>query len=126
MQDFNQKFAAHLNNFNATANPTEETLIEYYTSTLSPNIAMFVKRAIKPSLVETYEEANKVEVELDSIEKHTSEPEVKTFSGKKPLLLTRTKEEHSNELENVVKMVQKLSNNIVYLEKDKEASSSKK
>ena len=42
------------------------------------------------------------------------------------MLLTRPKEEHSNELENVVKMVQKLSNNIVDLEKDKEANSSKK
>ena len=42
------------------------------------------------------------------------------------MLLTIPKEEHSNELENVVKMVQKLSNKIVDLEKDKEASSSKK
>ena len=63
---------------------------------------------------------------MESIEKYTSEPEVKTFSGKKPLLLTRPKEEHSNELENVVKMVQKLSNKIVDLEKEKEASSLKK
>ena len=49
-----------------------------------------------------------------------------TFSSKKHLLLTRPKEEHSSELENVVKMVQKLSNKIVDLEKDKEASSSRK
>ena len=48
-----------------------------------------------------------------------------TFSSKKPLLLTRAKEERSNELENVVKMVQNLSNKIVDLEKDKEASSSR-
>ena len=39
--------------------------------------------------------------------------------------LTIPKEEHSNELENMVKMVQKLSNKIVDLEKDKEASSLK-
>ena len=87
---------------------------------------MFVKREVKHSLVENYEEANKVEAELDSIAKHTSESEIKTFSSKKPLLLTRPKEEHSNELENVVKMVQNLLNNIVDLEKDKEASSLKK
>ena len=42
------------------------------------------------------------------------------------MLLTRPKEEHTTELENVVNMVQKLSNKIVDLEKDKEASSSKK
>ena len=37
----------------------------------------------------------------------------------------RPKEEHLNELENVVKMVHKLSNNIVDLEKDKGSSSSR-
>ena len=64
-----------------------------------------------------------VEVDIDSITRHTLEPEVKTTTSKKPLLLTRPKEEHSNELENVVKMVHKLSNKIVYLEKEKGASS---
>ena len=87
---------------------------------------MFVKRAVNPMLEENYDESSRVEVDLDSISNHTSEPEVKTTSSKKPLLLTRPKEEHSNELENVVKMVQKLSNKIVDLEKDKGASSSRK
>ena len=49
------------------------------------------------------------------------EPKVRNFGGKKPLLLTRPKDEHSHELENVVKMVQKLSNKIVDMEKEKEA-----
>ena len=40
--------------------------------------------------------------------------------------MTKPKEEHSNELENMVTMVLKLSNNIVDLGKDKEASSSRK
>ena len=104
VQDFNQRFATHLNNFCTTTKPAEETLIEYYTSALCPNIAMFVKRAVKHSLVENYEEANKLEVELDSIKKHTSESKIKLASGKRYLLLTRPKEEHSSELENVVKM----------------------
>ena len=51
---------------------------------------------------------------------------LKASINKKPLLLTKPKEERSNELENVVKMVPKLSNKIVELEKDKEASSSRK
>ena len=49
--------------------PTEETLIEYYSSKLSVEIEMFVKRSMKPSLLETYEEAKKVEEELESINK---------------------------------------------------------
>ena len=60
VQYFNQRFAAHLNNFSATINPTEETLIEYYTLALCTSIAMLVKSAIKPSLMETYEEDNKI------------------------------------------------------------------
>ena len=55
---------------------------------------MFVKRVVKHTLVDNYEEANKVEVYLDSINKHTIEPKVNTFSGKKPMLLTRPNEEH--------------------------------
>ena len=50
-----------------------------------------------------------------------SEPDVRTFNSKKHLLLTRPKDEHSSELENVVKMVQKLSNKIVDMEKEKES-----
>ena len=94
VQDFNQIFSTHLSNFCATTKPTKDTLVEYYTQAFCPNITIFVKRAVKCTLVENYEESNKVEAELDSINKHTIEPEVKSFSGKKPMLLTRPKEEH--------------------------------
>ena len=66
---FNHRFSHHLNNFIATIMPAEETLMGYYSSALSPEIAMFVKRSVKPSLLETYEEAKKVEEELKSINK---------------------------------------------------------
>ena len=49
------------------------------------------------------------------------EPEAKTFNNKKPLLVTRPKDERSHELQRVVKMVQKLSNKIVDMEKEREA-----
>ena len=120
MKDFSQRFATHLNNFSAAIKPAEETLFEYYTSILGSNIAMFVKISMKPSLAETYDEVEKIEVELESENKHYMESDTRPFSGKKPLLLTRPKYEHSHEVESVVKMVQKLSNKIVDLEKDKE------
>ena len=72
VQDFSQRFVSHLNNFSASIKLAKETLMEYYTSTLSPDIAMFVKMSVKPSLVETYEESKKVEDELESINKHTA------------------------------------------------------
>ena len=67
--DFNHRFAHHLNNLSAAIIPAKETLMEYYSSTLSPEIAMFMKRSVKLSLLETYEEDNKVEEELKSINK---------------------------------------------------------
>ena len=115
-----------MNSFSGTTKPADEPLVEYYTTTLYPPIAMFVKRVGNVTLVENYEEAKKVEEDLDSIISHTQEPELKPTTRKRPLLLTKPKEKHSNELENVVKMVHKLSKKIVYLEKDKEASSYRK
>ena len=67
-----------------------------------------------------------MEAEIESINKHTAEPNVRTFISNKPLVLTRPKEKHLSELENMVKMILKLSNKIVDLEKDKEVSSSRK
>ena len=84
---------------------------------------MFVKRSGKLTLVENYEEAKKVEADLDSIAKNTPKPKLKHTIRKRPLMLTKPREEHSNELENVVKMVQNLSNQIVDMEKDRGTSS---
>ena len=83
VQYFNQIFTNHLRNFSAKNKPDEDLLVEYYTTALSPQLAMFVKKAVKLTLVENFEEAIKVEDDLDSIGKHTSKPKVETFSSKK-------------------------------------------
>ena len=46
VQEFTHRFAAHLKIFNAAIRPAEETLIEYYTSALGPEMAMFAKRSV--------------------------------------------------------------------------------
>ena len=61
MHNFTQSCASYLNNFTAADKPSENALIEYYTSALSPNLAMFAKRSVRPTVEETYEEAEKVE-----------------------------------------------------------------
>ena len=124
VQEFNQRFTTLLNSFSVVTKPTEESLVEHYTTTLYPPITMFLKREFKVTLIENNEEPKKVEAGLDSITIHTLDPEVKPTTSKNPFLLTRPKEEQSNELENVVKMVQKLSNKIVDLRKEKGSSSS--
>ena len=94
-----------MNNFDATKKPTKNSLIEYYTSALSPNLSMLFKRSIKPTLVETYEEVEKVEAEMESIDQYLVQSEEKFFGNRKPLLLIKPKDDQSQELDGVVKMV---------------------
>ena len=98
VQEFNQRFTTLLNSCSALTKPADESLVEYYTTTFYPPISMFVKRDNKVTLVEKYDEAKKVEVDMDSIARHTLEPELKHTTSKRPLPLTKAKEEHPNEL----------------------------
>ena len=79
-------------------------------------MAMFAKMSVKPTLSETYEEAERVEAKMESIESYLVQSKEKTF-GKKPLLLTKPKDEQSQDFEGMVKMMQKLSNRVIDLEK---------
>ena len=45
-------------------------MIEYYTSALGPDLAMFAKMKVKTTLSETYEEAERVEAEKESLENY--------------------------------------------------------
>ena len=91
-------------------------MIEYYNSALGPDLAMFSKMSVKPTLSETYEEVERVEAKMESIENYPVQSKEKTF-GKKPLLLTKPKDERSQDFEGMVKMMQKLSNRVIYLKK---------
>ena len=81
---------------------------------------MFSKMKDKPTLIETYEEAQRVEDEKESIEDYLEQSREKNF-GKKALLFTKPKEEQSLDFEGMEKMMQKLSNKIIDLEKEKES-----
>ena len=78
--------------------PSDKFLIEYYTSSLGPELAMFSKMSVNPTFSETYEEAERVEAEKESIEDYPEQSGDKTF-GKKPLLLTKPKDERSQDFE---------------------------
>ena len=113
-----QRFAAYLKNFSETDNPSDKVLIEYYTSALGPDLAMFAKGRAKPTLTETYEEAEVVEAERQSIEDYPEQSGEKGV-GRKALLFAKPKEEKLSDLENMAKMMQKLSNKIIDMEKEK-------
>ena len=80
---------------------------------------MFAKMKARPTLVETYEEAERVEAKKQSIEDYPELPEEKTV-GRRALLLSKPKEEQSHDFEGMLKMIQKLSNRIIDLEKERE------
>ena len=63
VHSFTQRFAAYLKNFSIADKPSDKVLIEYYTSALGPDLAMFSKMKAKPTLSKTYEEAERVEAE---------------------------------------------------------------
>ena len=70
---------------------------------------MFAKMKAKPTLVETYKEAERVEAERESIEDYLDLPEEKT-TRRKTLWLSKPKEEQSRDYQGMLKMMQKLSN----------------
>ena len=86
---------------------------------------MFSKMQVKPTFLETYEEAERVESEKESIEDYPEQSGEKNF-GKKSLLFNKPKEEKSHDFEAMLKMMHKLSNRIIDLEKEKEAQKSYK
>ena len=116
VHSFTQRFTAYLKNFFEAHKPLDKVMIEYYNSALGPELAMFAKMKAKPTLVETYEEAERVEAERESIEDYPEWPGGKNFR-RKALLFTNPKEEQSTYFEGMEKMMQKLSNRIIDMEK---------
>ena len=57
VHNFTQRFSAYLKNFSATDKPSDKVLIEYYTSALGPDLAIFAKSQVNPTLAKNYEEA---------------------------------------------------------------------
>ena len=119
VHSFTQRFSAYLKNFSEFDRPSDKALIEYYTSALGPELAMFSKIKAKPTLAETYEEAEIVEAKRESIEDY-SERSGEKGVGRKALLFAKPKEEQSPYFQSTKKMMQKLSNKIIDLEKEKE------
>ena len=75
MHSFNQRLVAYLKKVSAADKPSDKVLIEYYTSYLGHELAMFSKMSVKPTLSETYEEDERVEAEKESIEDYSKPKE---------------------------------------------------
>jgi cell division septum initiation protein DivIVA len=108
--------------------PTKNLIIAYYTKDLHQSIAIWVKRSKKATLLEAFEEASQIEKEILSLKDTTSnETETSSSSKKKIKILPRpaqnkTQPERSD-LENLTKVVQKLSNQVIDLKRTSEEAS---
>jgi hypothetical protein len=124
VKDFNQIFLKALTKFTINATLAQSLAIEYYTTIVVPSIGMFVKRANTNTLALNFDEDKTMERELYYYVHHPHSKEIKS-TGKKPLLLTKQLEKEAKYIENVVKLVKKLSNEVVDLKKNVSEGSSK-
>jgi hypothetical protein len=118
VKDFNQIFLTLKNRIPTDSMPAESLVIAYYTKALHQSIAIWVKRSKKATLLEAFEEATQIEKDILSLKDSSSnETETVSSSKKKIEILPRptqnkTQPENS-ELENLTKVVQKLSNQVI-------------
>jgi cell division septum initiation protein DivIVA len=111
--------------------PAENLIITYYTKALHQSIAIWVKRSKKSMLLEAFEEASQIEKDILSLKETTSnETETSSSSKKKIEILPRPTQNktqpESSYLENLTKVVQKLSNQVIDLKRMAEEASSRK
>jgi hypothetical protein len=70
--------------------PTESLIVEYYTKYLHNNIAIWVKRSKKSTLLEAFKEASQIEKYILSLKDNLSnEAQITPSSKKKIEILTR-------------------------------------
>jgi hypothetical protein len=124
VKEFNQRFFNVLIKFPHYVSLAHSLTIEYYTAALTPSIGMFSKRSQRNTLALKFDEVETMEIELSAYEKHPHYEETKS-TGKKPLLLTKPPDRESKDIDNVVKMVKKLSNEVVDLKNNVGEGSSK-
>jgi hypothetical protein len=109
--------------------PTESLTIAYYTKVLHQSIAIWVKRSKKATLLEAFEEASQIEKDILSLKDSTSNKIETSYSSKKKIEIlprpTQSKTQpKTSDLENLTKVVQKLSNQVIELKRLTEEASS--
>jgi hypothetical protein len=131
VKDFNQIFLTLKNKIPTDSMPVESLIVAYYAKALHNNIAIWVKRSKKNTLLEAFEEASQIEKDILSLKDNlSSEAETTSSSKKKIEILTRppqTKNQPETlDLESLQKAFQKLSNQVVDLKRSAEEASTSK
>ena len=122
IKDFNQRFLTLKNKILVSSQPPKDIVIENYTSSLPKYPGMFVKRAGKTTLVETFEEAIKVEKDSMSYEPERS-GKVDTFPCKK-IERPNSDKDKAFDVEKLQNAIQALTNEVIGLKKTNSETSS--
>jgi hypothetical protein len=131
VKDFNQRFLTLKNKIPTESMPAENLIIAYYAKALHHNIAIWVKRSKKNTLLEDFEEAVLIEKDILSLKDNVNAEAESTSSSKKKIeILTRPspnkKEQETLDLEGLHKAFHKLSNQVIDLKRSAEEGSSSK
>jgi hypothetical protein len=119
-KDFNQRFLTLKKKIPADSMPAENLIVAYYTKAMHKNIAIWVKRSKKNTLLEAFEEESQIEKDVLILKDNVSSEAKTTSSSKKKIeILTRTpqpkNQQETLDLESLQKAFQKLSNQVVDL-----------
>jgi regulatory protein YycH of two-component signal transduction system YycFG len=90
IKDFNQRFLTLKNRILVDSMPAENLIVAYYTKSLHQNVAIWVKRSKKATLLESFKEASQIEKDILSLKYNLSnEAEIIPSSKKKMEILPR-------------------------------------
>jgi hypothetical protein len=131
VKDFSERFLMLRNRILVDSRPVESLIVAYYTKSLHNNIAIWVKRSRKSTLLESFEEASQIKKDILILKVNlNSEFEIAPSSKNKIEILTRPPQAKIQpktlDLESLQKVVQKLSNQVIDLKRSTEEASSRK
>jgi hypothetical protein len=101
IKDFNQRFLTLKNQIPTNSMPTENLIITYYTKSLHQNIAIWVKRSKKATLLEAFEEASQIEKDILSLKYTTSNEKETSSSSKKKIEILPRPSQNKAQLESL-------------------------
>jgi hypothetical protein len=109
----------------------ENLIVAYYMKALHQNIAIWVKRSKKATLLEAFEEVSQIEKDILILKDNTGNKiETISSSKKKIKILPRPPQNKAqpknSDLENLQKVIQKFSNQVIDLKRSDEEDSSRK
>lgn len=111
-----------MNKFAVDTKPHESIIVDFYMSALPTCIAQFVKRATKPTLLESYQEAIVVKKDLHTIRViKDDEPkkDSRYASKKSQVMASKGRNKEENDIETLTRLVKNLTTEVSELKQQK-------